>query len=274
MGWTIREHNRGKLVTFNPQTGCRIPFMQPLCRTRKDGGVKKIVLVATMLLAGLHPAVAETNVPTTIVNSDPPGAIIIKSLPKANPTSFVFEATIEQVHAALIKGQFDLLPRRGVETKEDIIFEQSRSTLERAGNEYDGFLYCPSGGCGRKSEVYFLSNNQPCNYGADFHIHLTQVDPTKTRVEIFTHRPWAYVGEVVRVDPPAWHRRGIFVKVKPTTIEEHIILRNLGSELGVTNMPPEIVPDGSSNTREFHYTEADAIDFARDKNLSDWAPSN
>ena len=63
------------------------------------------------------------------------------------------------------------------------------------------------------------------------------------------------------------------MKVKPTTIEEHIILRNLGSQLGVTNMPPEIVPDGSSTIRQFYYTEADTIDFARDKNLSDWTPS-
>lgn len=237
--------------------------------------MKQLLLVAMMMVAGLHSAIAETNATTTRAVGDPPATIIIKSLPKPNPTSFVFETTIEQVHAALVKGQSDLLPRWDVETKDDVAFEQSRAALERAGNEYDGYLYCPSGGRSRKSEVYFLSKDQPCKYGADFHIHLTRLDPAKTKVEVFPHRPWVYVGEISRGAPPlAWHRRGIFVRVRPTTIEEYMILRNLGSELGVTNMPPVIVPGEGSTTREFNYVDADTIDFARDKNLTDWTPSH
>ena len=205
---------------------------------------------------------------------NPPNAILIKSLPKPNPTVFVFNASVKEIGTALVKKQYDLLPDWSVETRADMIFDLTHAVLERPGNEHDGYLYSASGGTSRPSEVYFLPGGKPCEYGADFHVHLTRLGPATTKVEVFARRPWVYVGEQEReLFPVFWHQRGIFVRVHPTTIEEYMILKNLGAALGVTNMPPVTVPGSNSASRQLRYKEADTIDFARDGKLSDWKPS-
>lgn len=203
---------------------------------------------------------------------NPPGTIAIEPLTESNPTSFIFDSSVDQVHAALIEKWRDLLPGGIVHTKENPVWDEVGVVLNEAGNQNDGYIYDGIAGIALESKVYFLPNNKPCLYGADFHIHLTRVDSAKTKVEIFTHKPWVDVGERERrVFPFYSHRQGIFVKVKPTTIEEYTILLNLGSFLGANHMPALKVPNEVSSAQQFHYEDKDIVDFTKDRKVSDWS---
>jgi hypothetical protein len=200
--------------------------------------------------------------------------IFIKALPTQNPRSWVFEASVEKVSAAVSEHKHHLLYDWSAETSRDVIFDLSAKVLAEPGNKNDAYLYCPSGEYTKLSEVYFGGDRKACQYGADFHVHLTRLTATKTKVEVCALRPFVYLGEEETTASPFYmHRRGIFVKAKPTSIEEYMILQNIGRALAATNMPALVLPAKSSKLRAFHYRNADEIDFARDKDLTDWKAS-
>jgi hypothetical protein len=122
----------------------------------------------------------------------------------------------------------------------------SKNLLTKPGNENDAYLYGDISPFG-ESAVYF-KDHQPVICYADFHIHLSAVEPGKTRVEIT-----AYRSRVVTGLDTSWQAHGpslIFVLVPATTVEEYEILLAIGAELGAKNMPKlEIpAPDGPSKS--------------------------
>lgn len=122
----------------------------------------------------------------------------------------------------------------------------SKNLLTKAGNENDAYLFGSTSSLG-ESQVYFKGGH-PLIYYADFHIHLTAISPQKTRVEIFTYGSRVVTGVDKRYSPHGPSL--IFVEVPPTTIEQYQILLRIGQQLGITNMPPLVVPGRDASVRE------------------------
>ncbi|MGA3266720.1 MAG: hypothetical protein ABSE16_07855 [Verrucomicrobiota bacterium] len=122
----------------------------------------------------------------------------------------------------------------------------SKNLLTKAGNENDAYLFGSTSPVS-ESQVYF-KDGQPLIYYADFHIHLTALGAKKCSVDIFT-----YDSSVVAGVDESWSPHGpsfIFVEVPPTTIEQYQILLGIGQQLGVTNMPPLVVPGPDAPVKE------------------------
>jgi hypothetical protein len=198
-------------------------------------------------------------------------------LPHPNPTNYEFEASISEVKAAIKKACGDkwrlaeAKKNRGRVWKGDgdadakrlltmllqlgpgsLFFKGdadalAKGILTRPGNENDAYFYGTDSPVG-ESQVYF-KDGQPLIYFADFHIHLTAVDPRRTRVEIFTYdssvnsglyAPWS----------PAQGRSFIYVKVDPTTVEQYQILLRIGEQLGTKDMLQLVTPGSDSPVKE------------------------
>jgi hypothetical protein len=203
------------------------------------------------------------------LRKDPPAQIVVKLLPAPNPTVYIFDRTVDEVDAALAKYRDDSLgplymADNPVSPDEVAIFAQ-------AGNEHDAYL--DSGDANATaSKIYFFPDGKPCGYGAGMHIHVTRIDASHTKVAVFVHKPWIFVGERKRyLFPLGMHDRSIFVKVVPTTVEEYSLLRKLGLAMGVSSMPPLIPPSATSGVKQFQYTDGDVINLPGDRRPLDWA---
>lgn len=185
-----------------------------------------------------------------------------KLLSRRNPTAYVFGDTLENVHGAIQRAfaehfwkdaepvdQASKDPDSPFGAKlvwrESVIAALCDGVFEKQENANDAFLFGMPLAFG-KSQIYF-KNDLPLTYFADFHIHLTPIGPSKTRVEIFTYHPWVSAG----LDPSAPEGPAyIMVDVEPTTIEEYGILLKIGQQLGVKNMPELIVPGPNAAVRQ------------------------
>jgi hypothetical protein len=203
------------------------------------------------------------------MRSDPPAEITVKLLPAPNPTSYVFDRTIDQVDTALANYRDDSLGP--LYMADNPVLPDEVAVFSNPANQHDAYL--DSGDAnGTTSAVYFSPNGQPFPYGKGMHIHVTKIDAGKTKVEVFIHKPWLYIGERTRyVFPLGTHQRSIFIKVQPTTVEEYSLLRKLGAALNVTDMPPLILPTENSGTKVFRYTPGDVINLPNDRKPLDWA---
>jgi hypothetical protein len=196
-----------------------------------------------------------------------------KPLARPNPTNFVFDASVAEVKLA-VKKWYD--KRRHEELKANKTREwpghadeETRKSLTgllrlppamlfwkgdadalakflltKPGDENDAYFYATDSPVGL-SQVYF-KDGQSLIYFADFHIHLAELGPMKTRVEITTYDP---VVNTTARGPWSLERGGrpfIYVPVDPTTVEEYQILRGIGEQLGATNMPAVLVPDSNA----------------------------
>ncbi len=199
-----------------------------------------------------------------------------KLLSRPNPTSYEFDATVNEVKAA-IRTAFD--KRRDEEAKKNrnrvwrgggdaedkriltmllqlppgFLFWKgdadslAKNLLTKPGNENDAYFYGTDSPVG-ESLVHFR-DGQPLIYFADFHIHLTSVGPQKTRVEIITYDSSVNTG--VRAPwSPARGRTFIYVKVDKTTVEEYQILLGIAEQLGVKDMPKCVIPGPDSPVRQ------------------------
>ena len=122
----------------------------------------------------------------------------------------------------------------------------AKGVFARPENQNDAFLY---GGVAPycESKVYF-KDGQPLIYFADFHIHLAEVEPGKTRVEITTYDSRIAVG-VDRGFSPLGDPGLRHVKIAPTSVEEYEILLGIGAELGVKDTPNLIAPGPETPSR-------------------------
>jgi len=77
---------------------------------------------------------------------------------------------------------------------------------------------------------------------AEFHLHFSVVDETRTRITVTARRTAVVNGESAGVghNGPGWFDRS--VHVPPTSVEEYMILRYVGTYAGDRSMPPVIQP--------------------------------
>ena len=230
-------------------------------------------------LLGVGLALTASTAPGGIIQyGNPSSVILVRSLPQPNPTSFVFAASLAQLHATLQEANISPLEGRNLETRESVdrsLFPYVYRLLSRAGNEDDGYIRCRPGDGNDQTPLYSVPALKYSLYGVELHVHLTAIDPGHTRVDVQPHRPWIYAGERERgFFPFYWHRRGIFVKARPTTIEEYRLLQKLGAVLGVQDMPPLVLPDGAVPPMAKTYRDDDIIDLDwPDLYEREWTPS-
>jgi hypothetical protein len=169
--------------------------------------------------------------------------VIKAPLKEKNPTSYIYDATAEQIKQAINnldkKNSFGNLILKIKEYK----FNYWDSLFNKPEN-YDDVILDNSNNSIGKSLLYFSEEkNEALDYYAKFHLHLTKLDTNKTSVEIFTYESEVHVGTTSGLgDPhgPKW----VFEKVQLTTIEEYKILLKIGEALGVKDKMPELIlPD-------------------------------
>jgi hypothetical protein len=196
-------------------------------------------------------------------------------LPQANLTGYQFDAPLQDVRAAIKRAFGDewflaearknsLRTWGGGDAKAkylltlalqlppgSIFFKGeadglSKHILTKPENENDAYLFCTGSPFG-ESQVYF-KDGHALIYFADFHIHLTVVEPRSTRVDIFT-----FDSSVVTGVDETWSPHGpsfISVSVDPTTVEQYEILLRIGRELGIDDMPPLVTPGRNASIKE------------------------
>ena len=175
-----------------------------------------------------------------------------KSLNEKNPTSYEFARPMSEVKKEVINAfdsekvnplthQFNSSFSNEtfsfvVESKEDPSF--SKHIFQNPENSND--LYLHSFGTPINSSYVYFGGGKPLRYRAEFQLHLTALDPHRTRVSVITHKPTVINGSkccglhgYVSNDVP----------VEPTTIEEYKILLFVGRLLGTQDMPPLRLPE-------------------------------
>ena len=151
-----------------------------------------------------------------------------KKLDNPNPTSYVFDASIEQIKSA-IKNANETYQIRGSLYFSDrenylygYIFEDSKNINDAIINLLGSI----------NSKMYFRSG-KPLYYQASFHVHLDSISENKTKVEIFTLNPKLYTFGFGVGHFGYTHVK----KVPPSTIEEYEILLAIGKQLREKGMP-------------------------------------
>jgi hypothetical protein len=175
-------------------------------------------------------------------------------LPGPNPTTYSFPLPVEEVHARALHA-FSYKHQRG-----EPIF-----TRPASADHWESTLRaeCSTNAIIQKAlfadpanahDVYLYSARKPIaispvyrgRYGglpfvADFHLHLTG-NASDTVVTVRVSDPEIVNGKRWTIGPcgpvNAWNS----VKVRPTTVEEYTVISYLGRHLGITNMPPVILP--------------------------------
>ncbi len=167
------------------------------------------------------------------------------SLPAPNPAAYEFEAGVGEIHQAvrdLYKLQFQERvehPFSPLFRSDEYLTPEMRSLFTQPGNGNDVFFYYGHSPMGL-SKLYRV-NGRPVPFLADFHLHLTALDDSKTRVEVFPADTQVIAGKTLL---PGRHfiRANIYIPVEATTIEEYSLLLRLGDMLGQTGMPALILP--------------------------------
>ena len=141
-----------------------------------------------------------------------------------NPTSYVFDAGIEDVRKAILTRVEDSLDGYTVYAKEDYdndILSKNIKNDALLRNHYDV-----------KSKMFFRFGN-PLPYSPEFIIHLDSISEKKTNVVVYTSDTTIVVGGIgVPHFGYTWEK-----KVSPSTIEEYEILLLIGQQLGQEGMP-------------------------------------
>ena len=144
-----------------------------------------------------------------------------------NPTSYIFEANIEQVRIAIVNNteryKENWMSLWSKEEDKKIIFHtdiKEDAWLNSFGNI--------------DSKIYFKNGN-PLPYSVSFHIHLDSVSENRTNVEIFTLNPKIFRWGILYGN--IGHGYAHMEEVPPSTIEEYEILLSIGEQLGEKGMP-------------------------------------
>lgn len=147
-----------------------------------------------------------------------------EKLQSPNPTSYVFDAGIEDVRKAILTRVEDSLDGYTVYAKEDYdndILSKNIKNDALLRNHYDV-----------KSKMFFRFGN-PLPYSPEFIIHLDSISEKKTNVVVYTSDTTIVVGGIgVPHFGYTWEK-----KVSPSTIEEYEILLLIGQQLGQEGMP-------------------------------------
>lgn len=141
-----------------------------------------------------------------------------------NPTSYVFDAGIEDVRKAILTRVEDSLDGYTVYAKEDYDNDILSKNIKNDAllRNHDDV----------KSKMFFRFGN-PLPYFPEFIIHLDSISEKKTNVVVYTSDTTIVVGGIgVPHFGYTWEK-----KVSPSTIEEYEILLLIGQQLGQEGMP-------------------------------------
>jgi hypothetical protein len=188
-----------------------------------------------------------------------------RQLSERNPTNYELSASIGDVQAAIkrafgyewiheLRLQSNSTAPKGpmysaLETRGASLLWKgegdslTKDILTKPGNEKDAYLW-GGGRCVGLSQVYF-KDGQPLIYFADFHIHLTSINASKTGVTVFTIDPNVVTGLEWHVAHGPAH---VCVEVPPTSIEEYQILTSIGRQLHTRDMAEIKVPSPDALT--------------------------
>ena len=150
-----------------------------------------------------------------------------KKLDNSNPTSYVFNANIEQVRIAIVNNTEKYNENRMSLWSKD---EDKKIILH---TDIKGDAWLNQFG-NIESKIYFKSG-KPLPYSVDFHIRLDSISENKTRVEIFTLNPKIFRWGILYGN--IGHGYAHMKEVPPSTIEEYEILLSIGEQLGEKGMP-------------------------------------
>lgn len=164
-------------------------------------------------------------------------------MPKKNPTSYEFDASIEQIQDA-IRQNFFHIPGKYLGFASDTNLVWGEDILAKPENVNDAFIYLHFGD---SSRVYHRidEDHKMIPYWYSIHIHITSIGERKTKVEVRAINPTIGIGirfpmNVLPREPGA----AIEKDVPTSTIEEYEILLEIGDALGVKNkMDPIVLPE-------------------------------
>lgn len=146
-----------------------------------------------------------------------------EKLQSPNPTSYVFDAGIEDVRKAITRVE-DSLDGNTIYAKEDYENDIFSKNIKN-----DALLVNI---CDVKSKMFFRFG-KPLPYFPEFIIHLDSISEKKTNVVVYTSDTTIVVGGIgVPHFGYTWEK-----KVSPSTIEEYEILLLIGQQLGQEGMP-------------------------------------
>ena len=146
-----------------------------------------------------------------------------ENLRSPNPTSYVFDAGIEDVRKAITRIE-DSLDGNTVYAKEDYENDIFSKNIKN-----DALLVNI---CDVKSKMFFRFG-KPLPYFPEFIIHLDSISEKKTNVVVYTSDTTIVIGGIgVPHFGYTWEK-----KVSPSTIEEYEILLLIGQQLGQEGMP-------------------------------------
>jgi hypothetical protein len=152
-----------------------------------------------------------------------------KELKQKNPTSYVFNANIQQIKNIIFSnydnGSIILHP----DTTDFNLFYYDYDTLY---NKNDILLSTFLGAI--KSKIYFKFG-KPLFYDVYILLHLDSISENRTKVTAITYKSEICVGGFQLGNTGHGYSR--MKKVPPSTIEEYEILLAIGRQLGDTNMP-------------------------------------
>src|ERR1041384_3742043 len=182
-------------------------------------------------------ALAIAAIPIAFVLLKAP-AIDVKRLPRMNPTSSVFHASVEEVFSKVAGPKdachsLDFYPA-GVSQIESITGKKLRIAEATLVTRTD---HDPIG----KSKVYF-ARGEALDYLAEFELHLIERGGKETEVRVRTLRPEVINGKKLGFGSCGPGLANRYVAVEPTTIEEYEILLRIGQALGEKDMPPLVLP--------------------------------
>lgn len=172
-----------------------------------------------------------------------------RRFPLKNPVSYEFNASIDTVKEAINEAHGkNSKSRQGTLSKLFLAWKGNAENwiateaLDGASANVSAYIYGMGSAVG-KSKVY-LKDGEELKYFADFLIQLIPISPSKTRVEITTEHSQVLAGTEFH----PFVRAGIWVEVEATSIEQYQILLDIGTQLGVQDMPILLTPETNSPT--------------------------
>ncbi len=173
-----------------------------------------------------------------------------RTLPERNPTAYQFQIPLEELRAGVIAGlTYDKQLDRPIFGRTESDGLALLSVREAGNTTYVKVLQLP----GNERDLYLTASHEPLwespvyrgphdglPFLAAFHVHFAAISPTRTSVSVTALDTEVLNGQMTGM--PGHGRANRYIRVEPTSIEEYVVLRYMGSILGVRSMPKVILP--------------------------------
>jgi hypothetical protein len=174
------------------------------------------------------------------------------ALPSPNPTTYTFALALEEVHTKALKAFSTEHQWKEPVFRKPSGSDFSRLTAECSTNAVSGkalfddpanahHIYLHSFHTPFTASPVYHGRKGGLPYMATFHLHLAS-SGSHTVATVKASNAEVLNGTKFGIGSCGPGQHWNCVSVKPTTVEEYSILRYLGSYMGVTNMPPVILP--------------------------------